>query len=92
MYPLTKHAAKKLREVADNMRPVMMNTHEKHIMTKEELDEMGFAHAEKLPTGSYIYKAPVQLAFNHYRALKKAFKAKGFSGCAAYITRINNLK
>ena len=91
MFPLTKHAAKRLKEVADNMRPVMMNTHEKHIMTKEELDEMGFAHAGKLPEGNFMYKAPVQIAFNHYRALKKAFKLKGFEGCKAYITRINNL-
>ena len=46
MFPLTKYAQHKLQQLAMEMRPVMRATHEKHILSKTELEEMGHAEAE----------------------------------------------
>lgn len=86
--PLT---AKQLRDLADKMPLVWRFCTEKHIMTQEELDEMGYVGAEKLPDGKYLYRAPVQIAVNHYRALKKAWKKSGFEGAWNYMDKVNAL-
>lgn len=101
---ITNDINKKLENIAKEMREVMVLTHEKHIVTKEELEEMGFVAAEKLPNGKYkfneastmkdgryLYHAPVYIAMNHFRALKKAFKKNSWAGCRAYILKINAL-
>jgi len=95
-YPLTKYVQHKLKEVALGMvtvrdgEPDMHLTHEKHIMTKEALEEMGYAEAEKLQDGTYLYKAPVFIAVNYYRGLKKAYIAGGISNVKKYVERMNN--
>ncbi len=91
MNPLTPDTQKKLRLLADKMPMVLVNTHEVHIMTKEELDEYGYVGAEKFKDGSYKVPMPVQIAMNHYRGLKKAWLKDGFKGCAAYIEKINKI-
>ena len=91
MHHITKMQSLKLKAIADNMRLIMVNTHEKHLMTKEELEEIGHADAEQLPNGTFIYRAPVQIAMNHFRALKNAFKKNSFEGCLNYINKINAL-
>jgi hypothetical protein len=88
---LDAETQKQLRELAKGMPIVIRNTHEKHIYTKEELDEWGYVDAEKLPDGRYLFNYPVQIAVNHYRALKKAWQKNGFKGASDYIDRINNL-
>jgi hypothetical protein len=88
---LDAETQKQLRDLAKQMPLVIRNTHEKHIYTKEELDEWGYANAHKLPDGTYVYNYPVQIAVNHYRALKKAWKKNGLKGASDYIDKINNL-
>ena len=91
MHPLTKQTQKQLKGIAESMPMVLQNTHEKHFMTKEELDEMGYVGAEKMKDGTYVYPAPVQIAFNHYRALKKAWLKGGVKSCKQYILKIEKL-
>jgi hypothetical protein len=91
MNPLSQQTLKDLRDIAAAMPMVIQNTHEKHIYTQEELEEWGYVDAEKLPNGKYLYKYPVQIAINHYRALKKAWKKGGFEHCKRYIQKIKAL-
>jgi hypothetical protein len=71
---------------------VMVNTHEKHIMTKAELEEMGYVGAEKMEDGRYMYKAPVMVAQNHYRCMRRAFLRGGTEAVGKYIERVKSLK
>lgn len=91
MNVLDANTVKQLKTLADKMPIVWRFCIEKHIMTQQELDEMGFVGAEKLPDGTYMYKAPVQIAVNHLRALKKAWKRSGYEGASNYIDKINSL-
>jgi hypothetical protein len=91
MEHLSAQTLKDLRGIAERMPLVLRNTHEKHIHTQEELEEWGYVDAEKLPDGKYIYKYPVQIALNHYRSLKKAWRKNGFKGACDYIDKINSL-
>lgn len=68
-----------------------VNTHENHIMTKEELDEFGYVGATALKNGKYLYKYPVQLAMNHYRRMCRAYQRDGFKGVEAHIDYIKKL-
>ncbi|HXS55738.1 MAG TPA: hypothetical protein VN726_06415 [Hanamia sp.] len=91
MNPLPAKTLKDLRDIAAAMPMVIQNTHEKHLYTQEELEEWGYVDAEKLPDGKYLYKYPVQIAINHYRALKKAWRKSGFNGCMAYVKKVKSL-
>lgn len=71
---------------------VMVKSHEKQILTKEELEEMGYVGAEEIEPGKYLYKAPVMVAQNHYRCMKRTFLKHGQPGLMAYIDRIKALK
>ena len=88
---LTKDIQHFLLSLAAKMPVVIVSTHEKHIMTNDELVEMGYVGAEKMEDGKYLYKAPVQMHKNHYRALKKAYIKKGAVGCGQYIDKIKAL-
>jgi hydrogenase maturation factor HypF (carbamoyltransferase family) len=92
MHTFTADIQQKLRNIAATMRMVLVWTHEVHLMTKEEMEEMGHVDAEKLEDGMYAVKMPVQIAKNHYRALKKNFKRTGWDGCRSYIMKINALE
>lgn len=83
---------KMLLVIASKLPVTLIVTHEKHYMTKEELEEYGYVGAEKLEDGRYLYKYPVQYAQNHYRQLRKAYQKDGFDGCSAYIDKIKSLK
>lgn len=80
---------KQLLFLAGKLPVVLVNTHEKHIMTKDELEEMGYVGAEKMDDGRYVYNSPLQIAMNHYRGLMKAFRKSGAKGCGEYIDKIN---
>lgn len=90
-FTLTKDTQHFLLSLAAKMPIVLTSTHEKHIMTNEELIEMGYVGAEKMEDGKYLYKAPVQISKNHYRALKKAYLKNGAAGCSKYIAKIKAL-
>ncbi len=71
---------------------VMVRGHEKHIMTKAELEEFGYVGAEEMPDGRCVYKYPVLMARNHYRCMKKAYLKNGLAGINGYIDGIKNMK
>lgn len=97
--PFTKPAGFKLDEttvaqlnhLAGMLPLVMVNTHEKHIYTKEELDDMGWVGAEKMEDGKYLVKMPVQIAKNHFRCMKRRFLRGGSKAVSAYIDEIKAL-
>ena len=91
MYQITPFVVSKLRLMASQLPMVMTESHEKHIMTKAELEEMGYVGAEEMPDGTYTYKAPVQMAANHFRRLRKAYQKYGLAGCKDYVVKINHL-
>jgi hypothetical protein len=90
-FMLTKDIQHFLLSLAAKMPTVMVATHEKHIMTNEELAEMGYVGSEKMKDGKYLYKAPVHISKNHYRALKKAYLKSGAAGCGKYIDMVKAL-
>jgi hypothetical protein len=77
--------------LASKLPVVMMQTHEKHFLTKEELEESGYVGAEELEDGRYLYMYPVQLAQNHYRCLRKAFIDGGIEAVGKYIDNVKKL-
>lgn len=83
---------KKLMYLASKLPLVWVETTEKHIMTKEELEDMGYVGAQDMGNGKYIYRAPVQIAKNHYSCLRNAYLRNGVKGCERYIDRIKKLK
>lgn len=92
MYIFTSDIQQKLRNIAANMRMVLVWSHEIHLMTKEEMVADNYPDAEKREDGMYAVKMPVQIAKNHYRALKKNYKRSGWDGCRQYILKINALE
>lgn len=91
MFIFTKDVQQNIRTLASKMRMVIVESHEIHLMTQEEMNELNYPDAEKLESGMYAVKMPVQIAVNHYRGLKKAYKKKGLNGCYEYIARVNSL-
>lgn len=88
---VTNRTRQQLIFLAGQLPLVMVQTHEKHIMTKAELEEMGYVGAEELEDGRFMYNAPVQVAMNHFRSLRRAFQREGIAGCEKYIEQINGL-
>lgn len=83
-----------LKEWADMLPTVMHATHEVHIMTGQQLLEMGYVEREgrKIdPKEDYRYNQPVQIAANHFRRMKSAWYANGEAGVMAYIESIRKL-
>ncbi len=91
-YPVDKQTAKRILILASKMPLVWVNSHEKHIMTKAELDEMGYVGATDLGDGKYMYKAPVMVAKNHYRCMRRRYEKHGVAGLDKYIDEIKELK
>ena len=84
-----------LRQIAASMPIVMRHTSEKQIMTGEELlqDEIYEVEGEKVdPAKTYVFHAPVQIAINHYRKLKKMYKKHGIPGIKMYCTEIYRIE
>lgn len=89
-----KEDEKLLREYADHLPVVMIETYEVHKMTGAELIEMGYVvmdGKEINPEKKYNYNAPVQIAANHYRRLKRAWIKDGEAGVSKYIHHIADL-
>lgn len=85
---------KMLKDWADQLPVVMHQTHEVHIMTGKDLLEMGYVERDGkkiVPDEDYRYNAPVQVAANHFRRLKRAWYSNGEQGVLAYITHIEKL-
>lgn len=82
---------KQLLFLAGRLPLVMVMTHEKHIYTKEELEEMGWVGATEFKDGKYVVRMPVQVAKNHYRCMKRRFLRHGTKGVEKYIDEINAL-
>lgn len=88
---ITPEIKKMLQDIVTKIPTVRTMTHEKHRMTKEELDELGYVGAEKLADGTYSYPYPVMVAMNHYRHLKKAYQTGGAEACMAYLDKIKKI-
>jgi hypothetical protein len=92
MFTITKQTEEYLKAISSNLPTVMVNTIEKHIVTKKDLEDGLYVGAELLNDGTYIYNSPVQIAKNHYRCIKKRYKKGGAPLVAIYIDEINKLK
>ena len=72
--------------------PVIMDQkHEVHRLTGAELQEMGYAEWKGFkidPEKNYLYNAPVLIAANHYRRLKRAWIKYGYDGILNYLKEI----
>lgn len=90
-YEVDKEDLEILKAYTDQMPVIMNQTHEVHRMTGEELIEMGYAErdGEKInPKKTYLYNAPVLMAANHYRRLKRAWLRDGEAGIKAYLIEV----
>lgn len=87
---ITTH--KQIMYLATILPLVWVMSHEKHYMTKEELDEMGYVGAQDLGNGTHVYRAPVMIAKNHYRCMRRRFMRHGAKGLEKYIDEIKKLQ
>lgn len=75
--------------------PVVMSpTQEFHIVTGQELIDQDIEDIDGLkvdPEQQYSQPMPVQIARNHFRRMKKAFKQQGAPGVAKYILSVNEM-
>lgn len=70
---------------------IQTQTHEVHLLTGKELQEMGYVEHEGQvidPEKTYRYNAPVLLAANHYRRLKRAWMRNGQVGIENYLREV----
>ena len=91
MTTLTKEDQIILKEYAAILPVVMTSTHELHVYTGQELIDMGEDAPEGKtldPEKKYPYRWPVQIAFNHYRILKRAWLKEGEAGLTKYLKQI----
>lgn len=83
---LSKQDEKILRAYVSQMPVITIDTCETHIMTGQELKEIGYVEKEPLKNDvKYKYKYPVIIAANHYRRLKKAWLKDGEAGLKKYL-------
>lgn len=92
MKHITEEDHKRILALAEMLPLVMVRSHEKHIVTKAELEEMEYVGAEKMEDGKYLYKLPVMVAQNHYRCMKRSYLKHGVKGIDLYIDRVKSLK
>jgi hypothetical protein len=88
---IDKQTKSQLIELSNRLPLVWVSSHEKQILTKDELEEIGYVGAEEFEPGKFIYKSPVQIAKNHFRAMRKAYLNYGVKGIEHYIDKINKL-
>ena len=101
---MKKRIAKELRRVSNEMPVTMQRTKEVHYVKGSELIDQGVTtvknpkwkegdpeHFKELPVNpseTYVQEMPVEIATNHHRKLKKAFRGYGFIGVQAYVHAI----
>lgn len=80
------------------MPTIMIGTKELHIMTGAEIIEQGLQETMKLKEGEvlkpnlkYLVPFPVQIAANHYRRLKKAWKKDGEKWLSNYFNSVKSV-
>lgn len=87
----TKEDEQILKIYCDKLPVIQQQTHEVHLLTGAELQDMGYVEREGEPINPekmYRYNAPVLLALNHYRRLKRAWMRYGYEGLKNYLTEV----
>jgi len=90
-FHIDKQTHEQILFLAKRLPLVMVQTHEVHIYTKEELEEIGWVGASTFKDGKYVVQMPVQLAKNHYRCMRRRFIKHGSEGISKYIDEIKAL-
>lgn len=84
-----------VKELAEKMPLVMEWTHEVHMVKGQELIDQGqdvTDDGKKIkPERTYLQNMPVQIAINHERRMRKAYKKNGYAGLQEYITKMLSL-
>ena len=90
-----KHINKELHELAAKLPMIFAESKEYGSYSGTELIEMGY---EKDRAGNqlsaellYHLELPVKMACNHYRRLKKAYKANGMKGVNHYLSNLDRI-
>lgn len=95
MQPITKNIETLLKQLASKLPQITVNTHEKQWITGAEILAWNtITEIDGKPIISeqmYLWKFPVITIANHYRRLKKRYKAKGIEGVQEYLEWINGL-
>lgn len=85
-----------LKLIASNLPVVMEETVEYHLLKGSELKEMEIFKDDKgndlIDEVEYRWPMPVQIAFNHYRRLKKAYMEGGEPAVMLYLDKIESCK
>ena len=88
----------KIKLTAKGLPVIMTQTHEKHIITQDEYQEMfeHFAPQESvIPKGPHkgkiLITQPVQVYWNHVRRLKKAWLKSGYDGVVQYVLAVHEI-
>lgn len=85
----------KIKATAKILPVILSNTHEKHILSGAEIIELGtiekidgkaIVHERK-----YVMPMPVQLYWNHFRRLKKAYSKEGYIGVKRYVALVESI-
>lgn len=96
MNKITPEIKAGLQIIAGNLPVVMEETHEVHIMTGRELKEIDIVKdaegKDLVDNKKYDWPFPVQVAWNHYRRMKSAYKKHGEPGIMDYINRVGDIK
>jgi hypothetical protein len=92
---VTAQIKQELKLISTRLPTVLNETQEYHYLTGRELKEM---EIEKDADGNqlvddlkYKWSFPVQLASNHYRALRKAYETGGEPAVIQYIRKVKSM-
>jgi hypothetical protein len=95
MHPLTKNIETLLHQLSTKLPQLNINTHEKHWVSGSEILAWGtITEIDGTPIvaeQAYLWKYPVITTANHYRRLKRAYKANCIDGVKDYLEWINGL-
>ena len=85
---MNKAILKELRAIAETLPTWFVDSHENHLMKGVEvLAETEYKEIEGKPIDpdkTYVIAFPVQVAYNHYRYLKKLYNEGGMKACKKY--------
>ncbi len=95
MYTVNKNIEALLKKLASKLPKISINTHEKYWVSGAEILAWGTITEINgkpiIETQMYLWEYPVIIVANHYRRLKKRYKAKGIDGVQEYLKWINVL-
>lgn len=96
MNKVTPQIKKELQLISTKLPTVLNETQEYHYLTGRELKEMDIENDDQgnmlVNDLKYKWTFPVQLASNHYRALRKAFEKGGEQEVIAYIRKVKAMQ